>query len=112
MSDVETSTPESSTPDQFTPAERSYFDSRGESALDAPPKPAEPPAQAPQQDAQTPQEPTGDGRQVNYGALHEERSKRREAQEQLRQAQIYAARLEERFRTLAPQPQQPKKPPT
>src|SRR5216117_4273787 len=110
--------------DGFTPAERAYFNSRGESSIPEPKPPAEPkPEPAPEPEssplAATPEEPkdeepkleasvTGDESKapvegekqkvVDHGALHRERELRKQAEASLQEARLLQARMEERFK--------------
>src|SRR5215475_932410 len=110
----------------FSAEERAYFDSKGEKDIPQPPAaaPAEAaPVQAPAEPAAAP-EPVPTSRpevdpnkaKVDYGALHEERKRRQDAEERARQMELLNARMEERFRMLAqanqPRPQAPKPPPS
>src|SRR5215510_7637419 len=115
MSDVNNASSDSAAP-EFTPSERAYFDSRGESGLEAP---KEAPAQAQGTPAEKPEAEPADGagddkprKFVEHGAFHEERSRRKALEKELQDARIYNARMEERFRALLPPQQQPKPPPT
>lgn len=96
-------------PDTFSPSEQNYFKSKGETPIETSPETAPEASETP--DAEKPQEP----RKVDYHALAEERTKRKETEEKLRHAEILQARMEERFRALMavnqPQQQQPQAPP-
>lgn len=117
----------------FSQEERAYFDSRGEKDIPAE-KPPEAPAAASEAPAQAPAEPTATpapappspptpaeagapaDRKVDYGAFHEERTRRKEAEERARNIELLNARMEERFRAyqdaMRPKPQAPKPPPS
>src|SRR5262245_58167268 len=118
MPEAET-TVSTESPAGFTPAEQRYFDSRGETGLDAPAEPKEAPAAEPAPETPEPREatqeaPEGDDKPrkfVEHGAFHEERSRRKALEKELYDLRIHAARMDERFRAIAPQPQQPKPPP-
>ena len=88
--------------------EKAYFDSRGEKDIpvtptEAPAVPTEKPAveEAPSTVASSPQ-PADTAAQatVPQAALHEERTRRQQAEERARQMELLNARMEERFRTL------------
>jgi hypothetical protein len=112
MAENETKTPESGS-DLFTPAERQYFDSRGDTPIPEP-APAEPAAEVVPEPAPAPAEPTQQ-ETVPYGALAEERARRKESEERARQAELMQARMEERFRAwqdqATPRPTPPRAPP-
>src|SRR5215510_405964 len=118
MPEAET-TVSTESPAGFTPAEQRYFDSRGETGLDAPAEPKEAPAAEPAQSAPegqqaTQEAPEGEDKPrkfVEHGAFHEERSRRKALEAELQNHKIMMARMEERYRALSPQPQQPKPPP-
>src|SRR6266540_3891732 len=114
--------------DLFSPDERAYFESRGEKPLPAekpateapPPADDEPkerpePTEAIEPREGEPKEPSKDERKVDYGALSEERSKRKAAEDKAREFELLNARMEERFKawqdSTRPPPQQPKRAP-
>src|SRR5262245_2470376 len=89
----------------FTPSERQYFDSRGEKPIPETPEPRpEPQAEsAPEQPAERPR--------VEISALHEERSRRREAEERARQAETANAVMQDRWRMWQQQQSAQQRPP-
>jgi len=123
MADEKPATPETPTTDDagFSPAERSYL--RQEEGATPPPEPppetpsetpAEPPAEA-AQPSETPapskEPPKAQPQTVPYGALAEERQRRKEAEERARQQELLTARMEERFRAFSEgRPQQSQQP--
>jgi hypothetical protein len=125
MADEKPATPETPATDDagFTPAERAYM--RQEEGATPPPEPppetpsetpAEPPAEVaqPSETPAAPKEPPKEKAQpqtVPYGALAEERQRRKEAEERVRQQELLNARMEERFRAFSEgRPQQPQQP--
>ncbi len=109
MADEPNATPEGEAQldlDVLTPEEQAYKDTRGgekevkaEVKTEAKPESSE-------------EKPAKDDRKVDYGALAEERGKRKEAEERVRKAELLAARMEERFRAYTQPQQQPQRPPT
>jgi hypothetical protein len=114
--------------DLFTPQEREYFESRGEKPIvaetapePAPPEkpeptepiePSEPPKEAAEgEEKETPKEE----RKVDYGALREERERRKAAEDKAREMELLNARMEERFKAwqdnTRPPPKAPVRPP-
>ena len=95
--------------DLFTPEEQTQFDS-----MKAEPAPeAVPEESASEETAQeeAPQEAKTEEKQVNLGALHEERQRRKEADERARQAEIKAAKYEARVQAWLDAQQQSKQEP-
>ena len=87
--------------DLFTKEERAYFDTRGESDIPQAPPPQEAPTAEPVAAEKSPPstEPEPE-QQVPFGVLREERKRRQESDERLRQAELLNARMEERFRAF------------
>lgn len=121
--------------EEFSDAERAYFTSRGEmpiptseAAPASPPEP-EPPAEPPPvkdepaapseaaiaADKEPPVQDLKEDRRVPVGELQEERKRRKDVEERLRQSEVMQARMEERFKAFLDrgpqQPQQPQRPP-
>jgi hypothetical protein len=105
--------------DLFTAEEREHFESRGEKPIPAevskeePREPTE--ARTADEGEGEPREPSKEERKVDYGALAEERNKRKAAEDKAREMELLNARMEERFKawqeSTRPPPQQPKRPP-
>jgi hypothetical protein len=122
MAEVENAAPEGG--DHLSKVERAYFETRGEQAIPSEPEaPPSPPAAEPAEPAPTPTQAEAppvdtkekEERKVDYGALAEERAKRKESEAKLREMELQQARMEERFRAWQegqrPQQQAPKPPP-
>jgi hypothetical protein len=106
----------------FTEEERQYFDTRGEKPIPAAetapppeaPEPTEPiePKEPPKEAAEGEEkEPPKEERKVDYGALREEREKRKVAEEKAREMELLNARMEERFKAWQDSTRQPPKAP-
>ena len=107
----------------LTDAEKAYFESGGESPIEAEPEPAaepEPQAQAEPQEGQQQNEPQANqpqdenSRNVPYGALREERERRKALEQQLAQLNGKWQTVEQRLAALQglnqPQQQRPEAP--
>lgn len=109
----------------LTDAEKAYFESGGESAIETEPEPdpapePEPQAQAEPQEGQHPPEPQANqqqddsNRNVPYGALREERERRKALEQQLNQLNGKWQTVEQRLAALQglnqPQQQRPEAP--
>lgn len=81
----------------LTPSEQAYFDTKGESVPEAPAEPVQPQEAKPVPETvdstDAPQEPTQEAKTVPLGALHEERSRRKEAEKAMRSLREEFARV-------------------
>src|SRR5262245_825592 len=102
MADNDTAAPSGGTTDSgplFTPSERAYFDTRGESPIEPDQKPELQPEPEQKPEAESQETPSPERQTtVPHGALAEERDKRKQAEDRARQAELQNARMEERFR--------------